>query len=174
MPEVINWKARPIFITSTFRDMHAERDYLRTHVFPVLEERLRERFHHLEVIDLRWGVESSVEEDLAAREVLILKVCLNEIERSRPFLIGLLGDRYGWVPPIERMKTAAGEAGFDRDLTGKNVTELEILYGVLESEGQKQRSWFYLRDLTGYDRISPEKAAEYSDEYGTDAGAKDS
>ncbi|MFC1634822.1 DUF4062 domain-containing protein [Planctomycetota bacterium] len=173
MPEVINWKARPIFITSTFRDMHAERDYLRTHVFPVLEERLRERFHHLEVIDLRWGVESSAEEDLAAREILVLKVCLNEIERSRPFLIGLLGDRYGWVPPIERMQTAAGEAGFDRDLTGKSVTELEILYGVLDSEEQKKRSWFYLRDLTGYDKISPEKAAEYSDEYGMDAGAKD-
>ena len=32
------WRSRPIFITSTFRDMHAERDRLRIHVFPVLEE----------------------------------------------------------------------------------------------------------------------------------------
>jgi len=46
---------RPIFITSTFRDMHAERDHLRNVVFPELEERLRQRRHHLEPIDLRWG-----------------------------------------------------------------------------------------------------------------------
>lgn len=27
------WRLRPVFITSTFRDMHAERDYLHNHVF---------------------------------------------------------------------------------------------------------------------------------------------
>jgi len=53
MPET--WLTRPIFISSTFRDMHAERDYLREQVFPRLEEKLRERRHHLETIDLRWG-----------------------------------------------------------------------------------------------------------------------
>lgn len=30
------WRARPIFVTSTSRDMHAERDYQRNFVFPVL------------------------------------------------------------------------------------------------------------------------------------------
>ncbi|MBN1542908.1 hypothetical protein JW992_12245 [candidate division KSB1 bacterium] len=35
------WYSRPIFITSTFRDMDAERDHLRTVVFPELEERLK-------------------------------------------------------------------------------------------------------------------------------------
>ena len=50
------WRSRPVFITSTFRDFQAERDWLRTRVFPELEERLRERRHHLEPIDLRgWG-----------------------------------------------------------------------------------------------------------------------
>ena len=58
MPSAQLWHSRPIFITSTFRDMHAERDYLRTVVFPELEERLKERRHRLEPIDLRWGVES--------------------------------------------------------------------------------------------------------------------
>ena len=56
MSETLIWRARPVFITSTFRDMHSERDVLRTKVFPELEERLRARFHHLEPIDLRWGV----------------------------------------------------------------------------------------------------------------------
>jgi len=48
------WRLRPVFISSTFRDMHAERDYLRNHVFQELEERLKERFHHLEPIDLHF------------------------------------------------------------------------------------------------------------------------
>ena len=37
------WHARPVFLTSTFRDFHAERDHLRNLVFPALEERLRAR-----------------------------------------------------------------------------------------------------------------------------------
>ena len=50
------WHSRPVFITSTFRDMHAERDHLRNVVFPALEERLRERRVYLEPIDLRLQV----------------------------------------------------------------------------------------------------------------------
>ena len=40
--------------------MHAERDWLRTRVFPALEERLRQRFHHLDIVDLRWGVDAGL------------------------------------------------------------------------------------------------------------------
>ena len=106
------WRSRPVFITSTFRDMHAERDYLHSRVFPELGERLRERFHHLDPIDLRWGVETVSVDDQRSKELLVLKVCLAEIERSRPFLIALIGDRYGWIPPEGRMKAAAEEAGY--------------------------------------------------------------
>jgi len=53
------WRSRPVFISSTFRDMQAERDHLREHVFPRLEEKLREHRHHLEPIDLRQGVETA-------------------------------------------------------------------------------------------------------------------
>lgn len=37
------WKTVRVFISSTFRDMHAERDHLVTVVFP----ELRERVEHL-------------------------------------------------------------------------------------------------------------------------------
>ena len=94
-----DWRARPVFISSTFRDMHAERDWLRNRVFPRLEEQLRQRRHHLELIDLRLGVETAQADTEEARELLVLKVCLDEIKRSRPFLVVVLGDRYGWVPP---------------------------------------------------------------------------
>jgi hypothetical protein len=167
------WRVRPVFLTSTFRDMHAERDWLRVHVFPVLEERLRERFHHLETIDLRWGVESTSADEEVERERLVLTVCLGEIERSRPFLIGLLGDRYGWRPPAARLREAAREAGLDADLDGRSVTELEILYGVLRNPDQQRRSWFYFRDPLPYAGMPSEVAARYSDAFSGEPDADD-
>ena len=50
------------------------------------------------------GVETVELDTVEARELLVLKVCLEEIQRSRPFLLVILGDRYGWVPPPERME----------------------------------------------------------------------
>jgi hypothetical protein len=168
------WRSRPVFITSTFRDMHAERDWLHTRVFPELEERLRARFHHLETIDLRWGVDSASAEQEQQREAMVLTVCLREIERSRPFLIGLLGDRYGWQPPSGRLANAAREAGLDGEVDGKSVTELEILHGVLQSPDQRRRSWFYLRDPLPYDTMPPDVAARYSDRHSGGPDAADS
>jgi len=78
--------------------MHTERDQLNNVVFPALAERLRARRCRLEPIDLRVGVETADTQTERERELQILKVCLAEIERSRPFLLVLLGDRYGWVP----------------------------------------------------------------------------
>jgi Domain of unknown function (DUF4062) len=40
-----------------------------------------------------WGI---TEEESNRGEVL--PICLAEIEHCRPYFIGLLGDRYGWVP----------------------------------------------------------------------------
>jgi len=163
MPSAQLWHSRPIFITSTFRDMHAERDYLRTVVFPELEERLKERRHRLEPIDLRWGVESVSIDEEHAKELLVLKVCLAEIERSRPFLIALIGDRYGWIPPQERLAAAAAEAGFKGDLREKSITSLEIEFGILDKPGGPRRSRFYFRQSLPYNAMPPEIAAIFSD-----------
>ncbi len=60
-----------------------------------------------------------------------LKVCLAEVKRSRPFFVALLGDRYGWIPPAERIQAATREACFQGQVAGLSVTELEIDYGTL-------------------------------------------
>jgi tetratricopeptide (TPR) repeat protein len=167
------WHTRPVFISSTFKDMHAERDYLRSHVFAELAESLRERHCHLEPIDLRLGVETVELASEEAKELEVLKVCLNEIERSRPFLLVFLGDRYGWVPPESRMKSAAQEAGFATELTGKSVTALEIEFGILlKDPEQRRRCLFFFRDPLPYDQMPPEVAARYSDQYATDEGTR--
>ena len=171
MPGARAWKSRPVFITSTFQDMQDERDYLRRFVFPSLEEWLRTKRRHLEWIDLRVGVATAGAGEEEARELQVLKVCLEEVKRSRPFLIGLIGDRYGWVPPRERMAAAAAEAGISGDVADRSVTDLEIDLGVFQDTEQQHRSLLFFRERLPYDKMPPKKAAEYSDAYATDAGA---
>ena len=46
------WQTVRVFISSTFRDMHAERDWLVKRVFPALRERLEKYRIHLVDIGL--------------------------------------------------------------------------------------------------------------------------
>ena len=169
------WQSRPVFISSTFADMQAERDYLRTRVFPELEERLRARRHNLEWVDLRVGVATASESNEQLRELHVLKVCLDEVRRCRPFLIVLLGDRYGWVPPEERIKAAAEEAreGFSADAAGRSVTDLEIEFGVLSDPEQQPRSFFYFREPLPYADMPAKIAALYCEDYAADPAKAD-
>jgi len=110
MRRAYRWQTRPVFVTNTFRDMQAERDILRDHVIPVLGERLRVRRAHIEAVDLRWGVETTSKAEEEARELLVLKVCLAEIKRCRPFLIAILGESYGWVPGARHAQTRSSSS----------------------------------------------------------------
>jgi hypothetical protein len=62
-----------VFISSTFRDMHAEREELVKYTFPELRRRCRERGVEFVDVDLRWGV---TEEQSERGEVL--PICLAE------------------------------------------------------------------------------------------------
>jgi hypothetical protein len=77
------WRTYSIFISSTFADMQAERDYLKTIIFPRVEETLRERRIKLDIVDLRWGVDTTSIRQEDEREATVLKVCLDEIKQSK-------------------------------------------------------------------------------------------
>src|SRR5262249_24872270 len=119
------WRTVRVFISSTFRDMQAERDHLVKVVFPALRERLEPYRVHLIDVDLRWGVTGE-----QAENGQTLGLCLDQIDDCRPFFLALLGERYGWVPPevpadvLRRHPWLAGQQG-------KSITELEILHGAL-------------------------------------------
>jgi len=164
----------PVYICSTFADMQAERDHLRMHVFPALEERLRAHRRFLEWVDLRVGVEPTASlEDEQQRERQVLKVCLAEVRRCRPFLVVLLGDRYGWVPPADRIASATREVRFDGEHAGRSVTDLEIRFGVLSNPEQETRSFFYFREPLPYAAMPPDIAALYSNAHNRDPGTVD-
>ena len=159
----MSWRARAVFVSGTFRDMHEERDLLAARAFPELGEKLAVHYTILERVDLRVGIETrGLGDDHAKQDLLVLKVCLEDVRRCRPFLIVLFGDRYGWVPPPDRARAAVSEAEFRTAIEGKSVTALEIEFGLLADPDQQTRSRIYFRklDYTGMDEAD---AIVYSD-----------
>ena len=154
-----------VFISSTFRDMNAERDELGKFIFPELRRFCRQREVEFVEVDLRWGV---TEEQSQRGETLA--VCLAEIERCRPYFIGLLGERYGWVPGDFRPDVVEGNPWL-ADLKDRSVTELEILHGVLNNPAMSGRSHFYFRDPRYLDQIPAEQRPDFTSE-GEQAGQK--
>lgn len=117
-----SWKTVRVFISSTFRDMQAERDHLVRFVFPRLREELLVRRIHFVDVDLRWGVTS--EQD-------VLDVCREVIDECHPRFLCMLGGRYGWVPPGK----------------GHSITADEVHYGVLDRDRTRRGfAFFYFRD----------------------------
>jgi nephrocystin-3 len=131
-----------IFLSSTFRDFGEERDLLVRRVFPLLRSRLKDRFVELVDVDLRWGITAE-----QAERGEVLPICLAEIDRSRPFFAGLLGERYGWVPEKGKYPPQLVEhrPWLKKHQGGKSVTELEILHGVLNNPKMAGRALFYFR-----------------------------
>lgn len=83
-----------VFLSSTFKDMNAERDVLIKNVFPRLREWAYDKLNvRIQEIDLRWGV---TEEQVKRGQVL--DVCLEGIDECKPYFLSILGKRYGWIP----------------------------------------------------------------------------
>ncbi len=149
----VHWKKVYVFISSTFNDMHAERDYLVKQVFPRLQEWCERRRLRLVDIDLRWGV---TEAD-ASQNKRVVQVCLERIDACRPFFICFLGQRRGWVPAKDDIspETYAQYPDLQQYAGDASVTELEILHALVnplhrgKTTGAEyspaEHSFFYLR-----------------------------
>ncbi|AUB59810.1 hypothetical protein BK009_03435 [Methanobacterium subterraneum] len=131
-----SWKTVKIFISSTFKDMQAERDHLVRFVFPRLREDLIKYKIYLIDVDLRWGITSDQD---------AYDVCMDEIDNCHPYFMCMLGGRYGWIPPEKKI----------------SITESEIYYGALDKLDIPTFRFFYLRDA----KITNSIPAEFNDDY---------
>ncbi len=141
------WENVYIFISSTFNDMHAERDYLVKKVFPELAIWCEERCLRLVDIDLRWGI---TKKD-ADENKRVVELCLKNIDKCRPFFLCFLGQRRGWVPKKEDINVNTLEEM--KDLNGYvgdySITELEIehaLFHPFSNNKKVDRALFFFRD----------------------------
>ena len=134
---------RTVFVSSTFKDMQAERDAIRDKVASMVEAEARKHGDHIEFCDLRWGIDTSkLDSEESSRKVL--DVCLTEIDRSQPPMIVILGDRYGWIPEEDLIRRTAEMHGMQIDDARVSATALEIEYG---SMFLGRNTLFYIRHI---------------------------
>ena len=136
-----------VFLSSTFVDMQEERDYLVKKIFPSIKAECRRRGVDFVALDLRWGID---EETACSGKVV--EICMDEIVRSRPFFIGLIGGRYGWIPK-------EGDGSVTEKLLvkypwvkecvsdGMSITEMEMQFGVLNNPDQVNALFFQKDDI---------------------------
>ena len=130
-----------VFLSSTFADMENERTYFNEVIVPRLHRICSDRGVSFFSVDLRWGI---TEDDQLGGQVL--PICLSEIDRCRPYFIGILGNRYGSLMadvPHQISDTIPWLEGKE----GKSITELEMLYAVLDHEREDNAPYssFYFR-----------------------------
>ncbi|MHB8806471.1 MAG: DUF4062 domain-containing protein [Anaerolineaceae bacterium] len=144
-----------VFISSTFRDMQQERDYLIKFTFPQLRELCEQRGVIWSEVDLRWGITSE-----QSAEDQVLPICLHEIDHCRSYFIGILGERYGWIPDKIENSLLEREPWI-KEHTNTSVTELEICHGALNDPLMADHSFFYFRDPHYIETIPAEEQKEY-------------
>ena len=123
----MKWEYAKIFISSSFIDMHAERDYLIKKVFPELEEWCEKYKIHLSTVDLRWGVPEDAPQDST------IEKCLLNIDETRPFFLCFLAQRRGWIPDFNNdiSKETEERYGDIAKYEGRSATEMEIEHALL-------------------------------------------
>lgn len=142
---------KTIFVSSTFNDMQQERDALQNIVANRINGIAKQYGDYISFCDLRWGVNTvELGEEAAAEKVL--NVCLDEIDRSDPPMIVLLGERYGWIPDKKTIKSITDKKAFQLDGLEEleiSVTALEIEYGSLQNDNKIKNTFFYFRKSSG-------------------------
>lgn len=139
---------KTIFVSSTFNDMQYERDAIREISMPIINSHAKKYGESVSFCDLRWGVNTTdLESNTGSKKVL--DVCFNEIDRCRPYMVVILGDRYGWIPNSKIVGSIATQKNFDLQDLEMSVTALEIEYGSLSSSTDISHTLFYFRDFEG-------------------------
>lgn len=137
-----------IFVSSTFNDMMNERDILVRYVMPELSEYFNPKGIDVHLIDLRWGVVSEGETDIT-KEQKILKCCIDTIDVCKPFFVGFIGHKYGWIP--------------DEESSPLSVTHIEIEHGIINNNNY-DKSLIFIREKKSYDALSKEQLNKYVDD----------
>lgn len=154
---------KSVFISSTFKDMQAERDYLHERIFPRLRNVIGAYGEDICELDLRWGVDTSqMTEEESSHQVL--RVCIDAIDRCRPYILVLLGERYGWIPDHSLVHSLRDERIENWYEDQMSITNLEILYGALSEADTLKQCVFCFRDPGVIEQIAEEKRPLYASE----------
>jgi len=157
-----------IFLSSPFRDMQLERDWIVKWAIPKLRKLCSDRDVVLTYVDLRWGVT-----DIQSAKATTLLMCLRELRRCNIF-VGCYGQRYGWAVSTAPMQeesnqllartfdSAVSEFPWIGKYRDRSVTEVEMR-GILDKE-VRMPSFFYFRDTKFIDTVPAFDRHKYQSE----------
>lgn len=159
-----------IFVSSSFMDFQSERDIIRSIVLPEINDYLRRYYaQETNIIDLRWGIDTSVDKDEHISMGKILQTCLLEIQNCQPFMVVLLGDRYGTKATSEQVHSNMKMTdAVDIPEDGIGVTELEIRYAMYLAQKHQMDIHFYFRDMD-YHSVPDDKMDLFFDQVDADS-----
>ena len=154
---------RLVFVSSTFKDMQFERDELNIRLSPRINDFLLKYGESVRFGDLRWGVNTSeLESEESSKKVL--KVCLDEIDNAKPYMIVFIGERYGWIPASSLLDEAMKMKDIEDVPNDISVTNLEIEYGALLNPDYEGRILFYFRNPFDTSKMSEAERKVYESE----------
>lgn len=133
-----------VFVSSTFKDLAIERNYLMRKTFPLLREMALKYGVSITGLDLRWGITG--EESKLGK---VLQICLEEVDNSVPFFIGIIGTRYGWIPSLSDINEEVLNEFPEVETylrAGISITEMEIMYGVMNRKHDMHALFFISKD----------------------------
>ncbi|VDI39379.1 Hypothetical predicted protein [Mytilus galloprovincialis] len=161
-----------VFVSSTFKDFAKERDEIIKTAFSEIRRLCTERGVFFTYVDLRWGITSEQTSDGKT-----IAICLQEIDRCRPYFICLMGERYGWSQRKEdpddvlnstfdyAIESYPNLKWIDEFRYGSSVTQLEVLQGVLNNPNvSKDKCFFYMRDPPSKEKVSSQEYKNLSSE----------
>ena len=136
-----------IFISSSFKDMLWERDAIRRFVLPEVNDFLRTHYgQETALVDLRWGIDTQNCSELESM-TKVVRTCLMKINDCKPFVIVLLGDRYGSIIEEKQLRRILSDTDRFKIQREIGVTELEIRYSLHLAETEQMHVLFYFRDM---------------------------
>ena len=130
----MQYKQARFFISSTFQDMQDERDVLMRRVLPAVNGHVEHLGISASFIDLRWGITRE-----QAENGDVIDICLTEVKQCMPYFIGIIGNRYGWVPDENDPNYQRAIHSLVEAQPGVSITELEILSALQRCPADEQK-----------------------------------
>lgn len=119
------------FVSSTFRDMQAERDGIQRVVSPEISKYADRYYEDVQFEDYRWGIDTA---NLPEEQFMhkVIDSCLSEVKACMPYIIIMIGDVYGSTVSFDKIPQKF-YSDFQGAMDSKefvSLTELEILLGT--------------------------------------------
>lgn len=149
------------FISSTFADMKDERNLMTYNILPRIKKWAFDRGIIFDVVDLRWGINDEQANDLHHT----IKLCLQNVRDTNPIFVCFLGERYGWIPPVEDFNQSMFAKSIDKykNLSATELEIIEALDGAFFDSDQKS-CLFLLRNSLDFNNIPTDVKNIFKDE----------